>query len=272
VIEKGVSAMSTRRAARAVFVVVLLVIGSAVGTAASVAFAAQPKGPVLDVTVTSSRISLTARETPLADVLAAIGRQAGVKMVLRGDLNTSVTETLVNLPVGDAIQRLSRWHSVVLIYDRSIDSVDGPVLTEVWVTSSSSRPWSTNPDSTKPEARGIQSNQATDGRQQASQARNPELTIALKHGASESRKQIIEALVRERGGYAVVEILREAATRDPDPRVRRGAIQVLASLDSPDAVDAVRATLRDAHPGVRYEADMALRRQRRARSSDGSVD
>jgi hypothetical protein len=93
VIEKGVSAMSTRRAACAVFVVVFLVVGSADAIAAPGALAAQPKGPVLNLTVTSSRISLTARETPLADVLAAIGRQAGVKMVLRGDLNTFTNGT-----------------------------------------------------------------------------------------------------------------------------------------------------------------------------------
>jgi Fe2+ transport system protein FeoA len=61
----------------AVFVVGLVVIGVAPGASPSVVFAAPPNGQVLNVKITSSRVSLTAREAALAEVLAAIGRQAG---------------------------------------------------------------------------------------------------------------------------------------------------------------------------------------------------
>jgi HEAT repeats len=272
VIEKGVSAMSTRRAARAVFVVVLLVIGSADAIAAPGALVAQPKGSVLNLTVTSSRISLTARETPLADVLAAIGRMAGVKMVMRGDLNTSVTATLVNVPLDDAIQRLSRWHSVVLIYKGSTEGVGAPVLTEVWVTRSSPDLAKANPRGLEPPARDTSRDARADARLPAEWEQAAKALIAFKDANPETRSQQIEALVRAQGEDAIVAALREVATRNPDPRVRRSAIQVLGSMGSPQALAAVQATLSDANASVRSEALTALRRQSRPRSSDGSVD
>lgn len=270
-IGNDVSAMSTRRAARTVLVVVLLVAGSAAGTAASVVFAAQPAGPFLTVTVTSSRMSLSAREAPLADVLAAIGRQAGVTMVLRGDLNFPVTETLVNVPVDEGIRRLSRWQSVVLIYGRSTDSVTRPVLSEVWVTSSHPALAGADPGSNRAVARRVSSD---DVRAPARPPTEPErwaqTLIAFNSANAETRREQIEALVRAQGESAVVAALRDAATRDPAPRVRRAAIQLLASMGSPAALDAVRATLTDPDPGVRSEARTALRRQSGSRPNDGS--
>jgi HEAT repeat protein len=95
--------------------------------------------------------------------------------------------------------------------------------------------------------------------------------MALKHVNPETRRETIEALVRERGANAVVDALRETATRDPAPAVKRAAIQVLASMNSPGAGEAVRAALGDPHPGVRWEAQKALAQQSRARASEGSV-
>src|SRR5262245_4725189 len=77
---------------------------------ASVSFAAQPRRELLEVTVKSARVTLNTRGAALADVLAAIGRQAGVKVVLRDALMTLVTANLVNVPLEDAFRQLGRWH------------------------------------------------------------------------------------------------------------------------------------------------------------------
>jgi hypothetical protein len=116
------------------FAVALLGMSSAEGTFVSVAFAAQPRGEILDVTVKSGRVSLDARGAALADVLAAMGRQAGVKVVLRDALTTLVTARLVNVPLEEAFSRLGRWHSIAFIYDRSTESADRPALSELWVS------------------------------------------------------------------------------------------------------------------------------------------
>src|SRR5438128_10385654 len=48
-------------------------------------------GGVARVIVQSGRLSVDVREARLAEVLEAIGRQAGAKVVLHGDLSTAVS-------------------------------------------------------------------------------------------------------------------------------------------------------------------------------------
>jgi hypothetical protein len=103
------------------------------------------EGDVLDVTVKGSRLTVRAHEVRLADVLKAIGRQAGMRIVLKGDLNAPVTDAFTDLPLGEGIRRVARWHSVVLVYDPSPGTAQGVVLTAVWVTGSSSGPGRAEP-------------------------------------------------------------------------------------------------------------------------------
>jgi hypothetical protein len=196
-----------------------------------------------------------------------------LKVVLPGAIHSLVTDEFVNLPVDEAVRRLTRWHSVVLVYGGPHDEAANARLAEVWVTSA---PSDRAADDSNGGARSEPFERSTEAqarpvnirREQEPGLRPPELTTALRFGPSDSRIQIIDTLVRERGEYAVVGILRDAATRDPNPRIRRGAIQVLASLKSPEAVEAVQATLHDEHPGVRGEAETALRRLRQTRVAD----
>jgi hypothetical protein len=204
-------------------------------------------------------------------VLMAVGHQAHLKIVLRGAIDSVVTDEFVNLPLDEAVRRLTRWHSVVLVYGGPRDEAADAKLAEVWVRSAPSGRADSNggtgSDGFK-ESTGVQARPVNIRPEQEPDLRPPELTTALRFGPSNSLTQIINALVRERGEYAVIAILREAATRDPNPRIRRGAIQVLASLNSREAVEAVQATLHDEHPGVRGEAETALRRLRQAQPAD----
>jgi HEAT repeat protein len=94
----------------------------------------------------------------------------------------------------------------------------------------------------------------------------------LKSGTLETRLRLIEAVVRERGEHAAIDVLRDAATHDADPRIRRAAIQVLTYMTSRDAVEAIRATLGDRHAGVRAEALNALRQLGQAPRSKRQVE
>jgi HEAT repeats len=272
-IQNDESAMCARPTTGSTVAAALLPMSSAGDSFVSVAFAAQPRDAIVDVTVKSSRVSLSARGAPLADVLGAIGRQAGVKVVLRDALSTSVTATLINVPIEEAIRRLGRWHSIVLIYDQPTDRAGRSALSEVWVTCRDA-------DAKSGAARGPVSAAAgtsrDDARSKGRPVSEPErwarALIAVKDASSEIRSQQIGALVSAHGEPAIVAALREIATRDPAPRARRAAIQVLASMGTRAAVEAVRATLADTNPGVRSEANTALGRRSRPRSGEGSMD
>jgi hypothetical protein len=223
------------------------------------AAAADSPGQTLDVTVTSGRLSVRVHEARLADVLEAVGRQAGVRVMLRGDVAAPITETFVDVALEEGIRRLSRSHSVVLVYDPSPPAGTGAVLGEIWVTASS-------PDGLGRAELTTRSTPRTDTAPRPLMGPTEGLArnlIAWKDANPETRREQIKRLVQEHGAAAAVAALRETATRDSAPGVRRAAIQVLAIFGSPDAIDAVRATLHDANPGVRSEAQTALRRQSR---------
>jgi hypothetical protein len=250
-------ATSARQRIQAMFAIGFVVILA--GVVPTVVFAAQPTGKVLNVTVTASRISLIAREAPLANVLTEIARQSGVKLVLAGDLNTPVTETLANVPLDDAIQRLSRWHSVVLIYTSPQDRRVDPVLIEAWVTAS----FSAAAHNDQPAAPGQRTGVPTYVPAPEGVSRTtPEATSPLQHRNPAVRIQGIQALVREQGDSVSVEALRDFATRDPAPGVRLAAIRGLSSLNSPAAGLALEATLEDQDAAIRAAANSALGRWR----------
>ena len=263
--------MSERTANRCCRIVVgvtaflLIFIGNVMGVAAG-ATPGSPQssdGGALNVTVVTQRVSVTAHGAALADVLTAIGERARLRVVLDGDLTAPVTQRLDNVPIDEAVRRLTRGHSLVLVYSGGADPANGVALTEIWVSSSLPAPASNGMQRRDESANRRASNAglAADTRQVKDHPL--QLTRMLKYGAApETRMHIVEDLVRERGEYAVLDILRDAATRDPDSRIRREAIQGLALMAIPDAVEVIRSTLRDPHPLVRFEARKALGERR----------
>jgi hypothetical protein len=74
------------------------------------------KVPVHRALQQSGRLSVRTEQARLSEVLEAVGRHAGFKVVLTGDLDTRVTETLIDVPVEEGLWPLTRWDPVVLIY------------------------------------------------------------------------------------------------------------------------------------------------------------
>jgi len=56
------------------------------------------------------------RDAPMADVLLAIGAQAGFEVVIRGNLGGPVTWSFSDLPVDKGIRRLLDDDSVIMVY------------------------------------------------------------------------------------------------------------------------------------------------------------
>lgn len=247
------------------FVVHGLILSVAVVATATDVTAASQAG-AFDVSVKSGRLTVQADGARLGEVLKAIGEKAGVRFVLSGDLKSTVTESFVNLILDDALRRLLRGYSLVLVYEPLAGNPERVTLAGVWVTDSSAR---STPRTAEPAVQA-QPNRFLDARQPAP-ARTNQVRTALGYASSAERRRVIDGLVREQGEPAVVGILREAASRDSDSRVRRGAIQSLAVINSQEATDAARAALRDGDPSVRREAIRTLGRHGQLHGGNDAV-
>jgi hypothetical protein len=286
-----------------------LVVGLALGSppllplaSGQPASAGTPAGPaaLVDVRVAEGRVSLDARDVPLADLLRVIGERAGVPMHLEGDLSTPVTRVFTNVPLEQAIQRLARGHSLSFAFAGPERPGGQGGLAEVWVISASpqaGRPVPAAPANplANPPARAtdlqavqalarrsdpeaavelgrmlaqdtdpaVRSRAATAlGRVSGPQAAAG-LTAALGDEAVSVRIQALRSLRQVAGEQAIDPIARVLAA-DPDPSVRRTAARLLGELPGPAAQSALRsAAADDADESVRRAATEALARSER---------
>ena len=222
-----------------------------------------------EVIMQSGRLSVRVHQVRLEEVLKAVAREASLEIALYGAFDAPVTESFADLPLDEGIRRLCRGHSTVMIYDGPPGGEPGSGLSKVSVTSSFSDSRVANPTTHNAGA------EVHADVRSALLPRPENLTAALRLGPADSRTKIIGVLVDERGVDAVVQILGDAATRDPDLRIRRSAIQALGSMASPAALEAIRAVLNDPQPSVRSAANLALQQQKqhyRRHLTDGLPD
>jgi hypothetical protein len=258
--------MEGSRARVIVCLVILLATSTVTGHEVVFAGAASSQGRVLEVSVDSGRLTVRVREAPLAEVLEAVGRQAGVTIALRGNLDALVTETLVDVPVDEGIRRLTRWQSVVLVYAEPADGREYVELTEVWVAAAASGPRENGvraPGVRSDDLRGDTppsvDRSRLGAREQGSNAVSDRRQLATTDPSPTVRQRVLQNLARQPGVDAVKE-LREAAIRDPEPLVRQAAIRALARIKSAEAGDALRLMLSDSDPNIRELASHVLAR------------
>ncbi|MBI4562434.1 MAG: HEAT repeat domain-containing protein [Candidatus Rokubacteria bacterium] len=266
------------------------------GDATRSAFAERVPAPTIHVAVRQGLLTVNVRDRRLADVLRVIGAQAGVRVVLLGDLDTSVTQSFNDVPLDEGIQRLVRGYSLALIYGAARDPAGANVLTEVWVIGSSpvekvqmntdaaedaspkeALPTPARRRDTPTTADLIRTlSQDRDPRVQARAAKalarigGPEAAAALRAALADQEASVRIEAARALGkveGADAVQALRGVLSADSDPRVRQAVVQALAALPGEEVEKVLEAAVRSDRDGsVRQEATRALaRRQKRNR-------
>ncbi len=116
--------MRKRGLSRAMGLAGLLLIAAALlNLDGRIARAEEASPATIEVAVRQGLLSVKLRDAPLADVLQAIGEQAGFRVIIRGDLSAPVTWSVTQGPVDKALRRLLQNTSSVLIYAPSRDGV-----------------------------------------------------------------------------------------------------------------------------------------------------
>ena len=252
-------------------------------------------GPaVVEVAIQGELLTLDAQGAPLAAVLEAIAAEVGFALVVRGDLDRSVTQSFESLAVDRAIRRLVGRDSLMMRYAREPPARRQVV--EVRVYAASETPVVRAAAAAAPAA-SLEADRQTrvrevrrlarrgDARAIAELARYlevgddrvvrrlaveslgeigdpraiPALAEALSNDDPTLRGRAIVGLRQVSGGRAA-EVIGEALHQDPDPRIRRMAARALGRMDHDAAMAALEAAQTDPNENVRATVEAALTR------------
>ena len=92
--------------------------------------------PDIWVRIEAGRLTLEANNASLADVLTMVGKQAGIEVLMRGDLDVPVTKSFLDEPLDGAIAHLLRNTSFVMIYGQPQDAGDPPPIVHIRIINS----------------------------------------------------------------------------------------------------------------------------------------
>jgi hypothetical protein len=216
------------------------------------------EGPLV-VRVSRDLLTVRASGVPLRQVLAAISRQAGVRILMDQPGEEPVTVALSGVPLDEGLRRLIGPRDFAFVYS----GASPPRLAEIRVYSragtdgaarSSGDVWP--PGASEP---GAAARQRTIIALQSQGAGAVEsLAQMLQDDESEAvREAAARALARTRTEIAIPPLAR-ALREDARQQVRVAAAEALGALGSERAVPALVGALRDGEPAVRVTAVEAL--------------
>jgi HEAT repeats len=256
--------------------------------------AAQPgaESSIQEVTVERGRLTLSVQNALLAEVLQAIGEEAGIAIEIHGDLTERITTSFADIPLEEGLRQLLRGKSFALSYAPSAGDAQRSRLMAISVLPRSLE---------KPAAKASKVSTVGEQReklrrirvlagQQDTKAvrelsalalndpnpfvrsraisvlgrlRKPEnlapLTWALKDQFSSVRIQALQGIKNLKGGDAVGD-LQAIMVNDPDPAVRRQAVRLLSTIGSPEVPSVLKWAVADNDAAVSREAKGAVTR------------
>lgn len=242
----------------------------------------------LEVSVEEDRLSVEVGAVPLADVLQAIAEQTGAKLLVRGDPGMVHPQAFMGRPLADGVRQLVGRNSLAMIFAPATGPDPSPRLVALTVHAATALG----------KAAAEPAQQSSQASPQESRANLPSLSDFARGGDERLVTALSHALVRDpdalkQGGVfehpddvdayraalasedpadrieALQEIGQDRSQRalgplfevligDEDAAVRRMAVQVLADLDSEDALAALEGALSDPDTSVRAAAAQAL--------------
>ena len=213
----------------------------------------EPATAPIEVKIREGLLTVNAQDAPLADVLRTIGEKAGFKVVIRGDLSTSVTKSFADVPLDKVISRLIGKNSWIMIYGPSDGDgrVSGPSELQVY----GSRDTGT---ATGMQPTAIKSNMAAPESSPASL--EDSILKDLAGPDRHARARAIGMLGRLKDENSI-DILIQVLLEEEDPSVRRNAAITLGRIGSDRAIDTLEEVSHgDPDAAVREAANSALAR------------
>ena len=216
---------------------------------------AQGSNSSIDVQVRDGSVTLDVHDILLTDVLRAIDKEAEIAIDIRGDLTVRTTNSFTNVPLEQGLRRLLRGQSFAFSYvPSSADSKQSRLIkVSVVAPPAVERRGAVKkiPGQTRwPEkVRWIQAL----ARQKDTEALGELRILAVRDVSPIVRRQAVSALGRLRNQEALS--LLAMALADQSPSVRIQALREIRNLKQAEAIGDLQQTLvNDPHPRVRRQA------------------
>jgi hypothetical protein len=218
-----------------------LLAGVAVGTEPGPAHAQTDAGSRIQVEVRSGLVTMDVSNASMVDVIRAIGEEAGFTTVVRGSLDFRITRSLVEVPVEDAMRRLAREITLVMIHAPGGSAGQARAIKEVWLY-----------PSTLGEPAPLRVARAP-------ALVDPELLAGLFEDDPQARMRALRE-IRRAGDASVVAAIARVMSEDVDPSVRGRAADALGHIGGEQAIRSLPAALDDSNQSVRVQSVRALGR------------
>lgn len=256
--------------------------------------AAQPiaDSSIEEVTIERGRLTLSVQNALLAEVLQAIGEEAGIAIEIHGDLTERITTSFNDILLEEGLRQLLRGESFALSYAPSASDAQGSSLIAISVLARSrvepaakARKVSTVGDQREKlrRIRALSRQRDTNAVRELStlalsdpspfvrrravsalgRLRNQEslgpLTLALTDESSSVRIQALQGIKNLKGGDAIGD-LQAMVANDPDATVRRQAVRLLSTIPNPEVPSVLKWAVADHDAAVSREAKQAVKR------------
>ena len=218
----------------------LLVIFSG-GTGTAQMLADKDPDARIEVQVRNGLVSLNVRDAPVAEVIRKIGEEAGFETVVLGPLDHQITRSLTEMPVYDAVRRLARETTFIMIHARSKSHAEAAPIKEVRLY------------------RSTLGQPPPDHVTTVKDAVDPEVLAGLSADDARARIRAVQELGRT-GEESAVLVLEGVISKDDNPMVRGQAAAALAKIGGERALPALQAALGDRDQSVRIQAVRGLER------------
>jgi len=222
---------------------------------------------LIDVGVDHGTLTVNVRNAPLAQVLRAIGERAGIQVIVRGNVNSPVTQSFAGVPLEEGLRRLAWGYSLVVAHTAAAGTPRAVMLTRVWVLGSVSTPNSFAAATSAPEitigrlrhvperASGF-SLLPRQGEQAV--ARDTEVTVASQRSDWGQEIQTLTEAA-DRGSEVAVARLGDIIASEADATARHHAVAALGRLTGVEVEPMLTDALGDVDAAVRMRAVRGLR-------------
>lgn len=173
-----------------------------------------PQGAALRIEYEAGRVTLEARNVPLANVLLALGAKAGYRTDIVGDPGRTVDLSMTDKPLDVAIRKLVGDLSLVMIMRPRDSAGSGAPVRQIFVIAPD--------DPSGPHGPAV-----------GERPTPPASDQSVSWNAALSRERQLDVLegLAASGGKNAVGKIEQAIANNSEPEIREAAVQALSSID-----------------------------------------